>query len=89
MSVISKYINARDLKRSLLMAVWFMFLTFPIMVIKVNTVTDTVEWRWYNMAVIGVASFILSYVWKILIDRREGKAGLKRLSSRKPKKRLP
>ncbi|MDC7225388.1 MAG: branched-chain amino acid ABC transporter permease [Spirochaetales bacterium] len=70
---LSRYITAKDVKRSAIMAVWFMFLTFPIMVIKVNTVTDTVEWRWFNMLIIGVASFILSHVWKLMIDRREGR----------------
>ena len=31
----------QELKQSTIAAVWFMFLTFPIMVIKVNTVTKT------------------------------------------------
>ena len=70
---ISRWITPKDIKRSAIMAVWFMFLTFPIMVIKVNTVTDTVEWRWINMFIVGIASFILSHVWKLLIDRREGR----------------
>ena len=70
---ISRYITLKDFKRSGLMALWFMFLTFPIMVIKVNTVTDTVEWRWINLLIVGVASFILSHVWKLMIDRREGR----------------
>ncbi len=69
----SRYINPKDIKRSLLIAVWFMILTFPIMVIKVNTVSDTVEWRWINMLIVGVTSFILSHVWKLMIDRREGR----------------
>ena len=70
---ISRYVTAKDVKRSLIMAVWFMFLTFPIMVIKVNTVTDTVEWRWINMLIVGIASFVLSHVWKLLLDRKEGR----------------
>ena len=70
---ISRYITLKDIRRSLLLALWFMFLTFPIMVVKVNTVNDTVEWRWGNMIIIGVATFILSHVWKLLLDRREGK----------------
>lgn len=47
-----------------------MFLTFPIMVIKVNTITDTVEWRWRNLAFVGVSAFILSFVWRWALDRR-------------------
>lgn len=53
------------------MSLWFMFLTFPIMVLKVNTITDTVIWRWKNLAIVGVGSFILSYVWRWALDRKE------------------
>ena len=49
-----------DIKRSLLNALWFIFLTFPLMVMKLNTITDTLEWRWMNMVYVGVASFIIS-----------------------------
>ena len=31
-----------EIKKSLIAAVWFMFLTFPLMVIKVNTIYKTV-----------------------------------------------
>ncbi len=72
-----KLLTPADIKRSAILAVWFMFLTFPIMVIKVNTVTDTVEWRWENMIIVGFASFILSHVWKLLIDRKNGLIGKK------------
>ena len=37
------------LKSSLTAAVWFVFLTFPLMVVKVNTLKNTVEWLWMNM----------------------------------------
>jgi branched-chain amino acid transport system permease protein len=50
---------------------WFMFLTFPIMVIRVNTVENVVEWRWYNMLFIGIGSFFLSFVWRYFIKRRD------------------
>ena len=60
-----------ELIKSLLASIWFMFLTFPIMVIKVNTVTDTIEWRWYNMAIVGVGSFFISMVWRYLLKRKE------------------
>lgn len=69
-----KLITFKDVKRSLIMAAWFMVLTFPIMVIKVNTVNDTVEWRWINMLIVGIATFIFSHVWKLMIDRKEGRS---------------
>ena len=64
-----------ELKHSTIAAVWFMFLTFPIMVIKVNTVTKTIEWRWWNMAFIGVAFFFLSALWRYLLKRKEKNTG--------------
>ncbi len=71
-----------EIKKSIIASVWFMFLTFPIMVMKVNTVTQTVEWRWHNMALVGVGAFFLSMLWRYLLKRkeeggkREKKAGL-------------
>ena len=48
-----------------------MFLTFPIMVIRVNTVEDVIEWRWLNMVLVGVGSFFLSFLWRYMIRRKE------------------
>ncbi|ACU90579.1 ABC transporter permease subunit [Desulfomicrobium baculatum] len=60
-----------ELKKSILVSLWFMFLTFPIMVIRVNTIEKTVLWRWENMAWIGIGSFVLSFVWRWAIRRKE------------------
>jgi branched-chain amino acid transport system permease protein len=35
-----------------------MFLTFPIMVIRVNTVANIIEWRWINLVMVGIGSFV-------------------------------
>lgn len=48
-----------------------MFLTFPIMVIRVNTVENIVEWRWERMFLIGIGSFFLSFIWRYLLKRKE------------------
>ncbi len=37
------------LKKALLTALWFAFLTFPLVVIKINPYENTVEWRWLNL----------------------------------------
>jgi branched-chain amino acid transport system permease protein len=60
-----------ELRKSFLVSLWFMFLTFPIMVIRVNTVEKIVIWRWENMAMIGIGSFVLSFVWRWAIRRKE------------------
>jgi branched-chain amino acid transport system permease protein len=59
-----------ELRKSFLVSLWFMFLTFPIMVIRVNTVEKIVIWRWENMALIGIGSFVLSFVWRWAIRRK-------------------
>ena len=61
-------ISGKTIKKALLVALWFAFLTFPIMVIKVNPYEETVVWRWQNMLFVTVAAFILYLV---------GRAGLK------------
>ncbi|MBU1184237.1 MAG: branched-chain amino acid ABC transporter permease [Proteobacteria bacterium] len=60
-----------EFKKSLIISLWFMLLTFPIMVIRVNTIEKVVEWRWRNMAFIGIGSFLLSFVWRYLLGRKE------------------
>jgi len=75
-------------KRAFLVALWFMFLTFPFMVVRVNTLKDIVEWRWLNMLWVGVGAFVLSIAWRYALRRKakqskkaefgeeEGKLGL-------------
>jgi branched-chain amino acid transport system permease protein len=60
-----------EIRKSLLVSLWFMFLTFPIMVIRVNTIEDVIEWRWENMIYVGVGSFFLSMLWRYLLKRKE------------------
>jgi len=69
-------IKAQEIKKSFLVSIWFMFLTFPIMVIRVNPIEKIVEWRWKNMLVVGIGSFLLSFVWRYMLKKRE--AGEKR-----------
>ena len=63
-------------KTSLITAAWFMFLTFPIMVIRVNTIENTIEWRWENLALIGVSAFFLSYLWRFMLARKKAGGSL-------------
>jgi branched-chain amino acid transport system permease protein len=63
--------NFEQIKKSLLASIWFMFLTFPIMVIRVNTVENEIEWRWHNVVFVGVGSFFLSFLWRYMIRQKE------------------
>jgi branched-chain amino acid transport system permease protein len=62
---------ASEIIRSVLVSCWFMFLTFPLMVIKVNPLERTIEWRWMRLVWVGVAAFLLSFVWRYLMERRD------------------
>jgi branched-chain amino acid transport system permease protein len=66
-------INISEIKKSFFLSLWFVFLTFPIMVIRVNTVEKIVEWRWKNIIIIAAAAFLLSYLWRYLLKRKEYK----------------
>ncbi len=63
-------ISLKETKRSLAVSLWFMFLTFPIMVIRVNPLEETIELRWQNMLLVGFGSFILSIASRIYFERR-------------------
>ncbi len=58
-----------ELRESLVIALWFMFLTFPILVIQVNTIEKTILWRWQNMLYVGLGSFALSFVWRYFLGK--------------------
>lgn len=64
-------IKLEEVKKSLLASIWFMFLTFPIMVIRVNTIDNYIEWRWERMFWVGLGSFFLSFIWRYLLKRKE------------------
>ena len=49
-----------ELRRALLVACWFMFLTLPILVIKIKPLEQTVVWRWTNLCLVGVAAFAVT-----------------------------
>ncbi len=63
-------ISLKESKRSLSVSLWFMFLTFPIIVIKVDPLEKTIDMRWENMLLVGFGSFVLSIASRIFFERR-------------------
>lgn len=62
---------ARELRASFLTALWFCFLTFPLLVVRVKPIEKTVEWRWGNLLLVGAGSFILSLAGRFLLRKKE------------------
>ncbi|MDL2316416.1 hypothetical protein LJC59_04975 [Desulfovibrio sp. OttesenSCG-928-A18] len=56
----------RGIVRSLVVSVWFMALTFPILVIRVAQ-DGSLVWRWTNALFLGLGIFLLSFVWRALL----------------------
>jgi len=63
--------TSQDVKRSLLVSLWFVFLTFPILVIRVNPVERVVSWRWDNMVYVAVSTFLLSLLTGMWMGSKE------------------
>lgn len=66
-------ITFQDIQKAFLVALWFVFLTFPIMVIKVNPIERVVSWRWANMLYIAVGSFILYLLSRAFLAHKESR----------------
>jgi branched-chain amino acid transport system permease protein len=49
-----------DTGRALLTSLWFVFLTFPFLAVKINPAEQTVIWRWPNLIHVAVTTFLLS-----------------------------
>jgi branched-chain amino acid transport system permease protein len=63
-------VSLKDIRNAFLVALRFIFLTFPLMVIKVNPIEKVITWRWQNMLYIGGASFVLFLVSRIFAKHR-------------------
>ncbi len=63
----------KELKKAFLTSLWFVFLTFPIVVIKVNPIERTVVWRWQNSLYMAVGTFCVYLLVKYFQHRKENR----------------
>ncbi|TKB27397.1 branched-chain amino acid ABC transporter permease [Desulfopila sp. IMCC35006] len=61
----------KEFKKALLTSLWFVFLTFPIVVIKVDPIERTVFWRWQNAFYMAVGTFSIYLLVKFYQHRKE------------------
>ncbi len=62
---------ARELLKSFGVSLWFMLLTFPLVGVRFNPVENIIQWRWRNLALVGIGAFVLSALWRWALARRE------------------
>lgn len=60
-----------EIRKGALISLWFVFLTFPIIVIKVDPLERIVRWRWDNAAMVGVGTFIIYLIIQYFKYRKE------------------
>jgi branched-chain amino acid transport system permease protein len=51
-------VSFKDFKAALGVSLWFVFLTFPIMVIKVDPIERIIRWRWENALYVAIVTFL-------------------------------
>jgi branched-chain amino acid transport system permease protein len=61
----------KELKKGVLISLWFVFLTFPVMVIKVDPIVRTVAWRWENALYMAVGTFFVYYIAQFFLKKKE------------------
>jgi len=76
----------KDFKDSLIVSAWFVFLTFPLMAVRVNTTEQVVEWRFINMLYVAIGAFGLSYLWRYMLARKQAKKAVDEEGNEKPSK---
>lgn len=64
-------VSLKELKKGFLTSLWFVFLTFPIIVIKVDPIQRTVIWRWHNALYMALGTFCVYLLVKYFQHRKE------------------
>lgn len=59
----------KEIKKTALISLWFVFLTFPIMVVKVDPIERIVRWRWENALYVGIGIFFVRLLIEFLKER--------------------
>jgi branched-chain amino acid transport system permease protein len=66
-------VSLKELKKGFFTSLWFVFLTFPIVVIKADPIEKTVIWRWHNALYMAIGTFSVYLLIKYLQYRKEHK----------------
>lgn len=60
----------KQLIKASLVAVWFMVLTFPLIGIKLDTISKSVTWRWDRVGYMGVGILCAALLWHYCFARK-------------------
>lgn len=74
----------KEVRWSVFTALWLLVLTFPLMIIRVDTITNTIDWRWSRLILVGIGGLVVTFLWR-LMQRRQEELGTRREASQGPK----
>ncbi len=60
-----------EIRKSIITAIWFSIISFPLIVLKVDYIEKSIRFRWNNLLLIAVGTFFVSYVWRYFLERVE------------------
>lgn len=63
----------KELKKGFFTSLWFVFLTFPIVVIKADPFENTVVWRWHNAIYMAIGTFSVYLLIRYYQYRKENR----------------
>lgn len=63
----------KDFRSSLLITVWFLILAFPLVAVRVDIAEETVIFDWERLIWLGLGTFLISYFWRYLLQRKQEK----------------
>lgn len=66
----------QELKKAFFITIGLILLTFPIVVIQVNTIENVIVWRWRNLIYISLGGFVLSFFFQLLLKKRSSTAAI-------------
>jgi branched-chain amino acid transport system permease protein len=64
------FFSPKRIKSSFFMMIWFVIFTFPLAVMKISFIEKKTVFRWSNLIVIAIGSFVFSYLWHYFAERR-------------------
>lgn len=60
----------RRIGKSLLVALWFMVLTLPVMAIRLDAISGAVIWQWERVCWLGLGIFFVAMLWDWAFERK-------------------
>ncbi|MDX2469127.1 MAG: branched-chain amino acid ABC transporter permease [SAR324 cluster bacterium] len=74
--MLTKGMLAKELKINLGLSLWMVFLTFPLVALKVDYLDKTLVWHLDNLLWVALSSFLISGVWRYFLHHYQPKERL-------------